>query len=915
VLRAKLLPFTVAAALFTFAPLVAYGQGGTTGSIVGNIFDQTGSPIKGVKVVASSPTQIGGARTAYTNDQGEFRMRQLFPGKFEVRAMAPKLKTVVQKDVNVGITSSAEVNIVMEVEVAGVEEVKVVEKAPTVSTTTTNVKEVYDLDFVEAMPFNSRDQVFNQMVAQIGGAVGNRIRGGAANQTLFTQDGFDMRDQYPVTKASAAYEIQSAGYGADNPTASGGLVNLVTKTGSNKFEFEFNATAEPPQVYFGDARDNRHGNYYYVINPAFAGPIIKDKLWYAFAFENHWLGRGREEDPTGITAAPLPYKKGINKGTLKITWQMNSRNKLSFLNNVDSAWETNLRDGFGIDREAQEDRRAGLSGLWGLIWESLLTDNLVLRVQAAYSRRPQHWYPASCGTDPAGCDFTPAVVNNLPAHIETGNDPNHQRWDLDVYQAATSLQWFVDTKHLGEHSFVLKDNFYTEQETRYYSKPTGPTGDGLYEWNATDRSALTRYWSNDPRYEPGRFGWWVGSDTLFRNVATLSDAWRPTRHLTITPAVSHVWAAGNNGTGDNVVNNNTFAPSLAVAWDATHDGRTVVRGSASQYVDVAIRTALLHNLGSQAQQRCQWNTDTQQYDKSCVFSGGLSPNTYGHPCGPSGIDANGNSCVSKLGIPRTYEVTFGGEREIVEGVGLSMDLVYRKYASQYEANETNRIWNATGDVVVGYKNGRAATIMDMSTPSAAQRSYAGLTAALNKRAGRTKVYLSYTLSRLRGTVWDPTVNNPWGDIPGRDAYLNGPGGDDHTHDIKASLQYSAFKWLSFGARWNYSSGFPYNRLFRNETTGNWENYRAQTGINPGANVNDPGDDRALRTPDRQEINLQVRLSLLSLIGSKLDFYVDALNILGLRTPLTYSQNEGQNFGVEATWMAPFRLRFGVNYVF
>jgi hypothetical protein len=205
--------------------------------------------------------------------------------------------------------------------------------------------------------------------------------------------------------------------------------------------------------------------------------------------------------------------------------------------------------------------------------------------------------------------------------------------------------------------------------------------------------------------------------------------------------------------------------------------------------------------------------------------------------------------------------------------------------------------------------------MDMSTPSAAQRSYAGLTAALNKRAGRTKVYLSYTISQLRGTVWDPTVNNPWGDIPGRDVYLKGPGSDDHTHDIKASLQYSAFKWLSFGARWNYSSGFPYNRLFRNDVTGNWENYRAQTGVNPGANLNDPTDDRALRTPDRQEINLQVRLSLLSLIGSKLDFYIDALNILGLRTPLTYSQNEGQNFGVEATWMAPFRLRFGVNYVF
>src|SRR4029453_11839113 len=103
-------------------------------------------------------------------------------------------------------------NILMEVQSA-IEEVRVVERAPTVSTTTTNVKQVYDLDFVESMPFNSRDQIFNQMVNQIGGAVGGRIRGGANNQTIFTQDGFDMRDQYPVTKAPAAYELHRARYG------------------------------------------------------------------------------------------------------------------------------------------------------------------------------------------------------------------------------------------------------------------------------------------------------------------------------------------------------------------------------------------------------------------------------------------------------------------------------------------------------------------------------------------------------------------------------------------------------------------------------------------------------------------------------------------------------------------------------
>src|SRR5262245_42422837 len=86
------LPLVLAA----WAP-VARGQGGVNGSIVGYVFDQTGAPIKGVKVSASSPTQIGGSKVAYSNDEGYFRIPQLLPGVFEVAAAAPRLKTVVHK--------------------------------------------------------------------------------------------------------------------------------------------------------------------------------------------------------------------------------------------------------------------------------------------------------------------------------------------------------------------------------------------------------------------------------------------------------------------------------------------------------------------------------------------------------------------------------------------------------------------------------------------------------------------------------------------------------------------------------------------------------------------------------------------------------------------------------------------------
>jgi hypothetical protein len=344
-------------------------------------------------------------------------------------------------------------------------------------------------------------------------------------------------------------------------------------------------------------------------------------------------------------------------------------------------------------------------------------------------------------------------------------------------------------------------------------------------------------------------------------------------------------------------------------------------------VDVAIRTPTVHTLGSQVKQRCLWNSTggpngngyeadgtTPVYNRDCVYSGGTTTNTFGLPCGPTGIDPTGRSCREKLRTPKTWEYTFGSEREITQGIGLALDLVYRRFSNQYEASETNRIWNDSGSAILGYRNGRNQTISDMGTPDGAYRYYRGATMALNKREGRFRGYLSYTLSQLRGTVFDGS-SNPWGDIPGRNVYLDGPLPDDRLHDVKGSATVSATKWLSLGARYSFSSGFPYNRLYRNDVTGSYENYRAQRGMSAGTNINDPGDDRELRLPVLQELNVQARFSFVPLTGHRLDLYIDLMNVLNTRTVTGYSMNEGQNFGVQSGWQGPMRARLGLNYKF
>src|SRR5262245_48855178 len=122
---------------FCLAPALAHAQGGSQGSIIGSVFDQTGMPMQGVKISVTSDTQIGGAKVAYSNAEGFFRIVGLFPGTFELRATAPKLISVLQKDIKVGVSAAAEVTVIMEVQAAS-EEVKIVERAPIVSTTTAN---------------------------------------------------------------------------------------------------------------------------------------------------------------------------------------------------------------------------------------------------------------------------------------------------------------------------------------------------------------------------------------------------------------------------------------------------------------------------------------------------------------------------------------------------------------------------------------------------------------------------------------------------------------------------------------------------------------------------------------------------------------------------------------------------------
>jgi hypothetical protein len=96
--------------------------------------------------------------------------------------------------------------------------------------------------------------------------------------------------------------------------------------------------------------------------------------------------------------------------------------------------------------------------------------------------------------------------------------------------------------------------------------------------------------------------------------------------------------------------------------------------------------------------------------------------------------------------------------------------------------------------------------------------------------------------------------------------------------MRALASYDILGFASFGLAYAFDSGRPLTRLFRNDVTGTYENYRARQG-NPGASISDPAGGGPNRSPDEQQLNLQLRLRAQRLVGVDLDFYGEAIHIL------------------------------------
>ncbi|HEX8953356.1 MAG TPA: TonB-dependent receptor, partial [Polyangia bacterium] len=271
-----------------------------TGSIEGTVTDQaTGKRLAGVTVTVTSPA-LQGEQTEFTDADGHYIITELPPGEYLVRFYFSNIN-VERPGVFLQTDKTLSVNVAIPTQKAEVKTYRITEKAPTVDVGNTQQQTTVTNEFVRNTPVRGRtyDAVLTLAPGAATDAVGFSFNGATGPENNFLIDGVNTTD--PAfgllgTQLTLEFigetEVITGGYNAEYGRATGGVVNVITKSGSNNFHGDLWFYATPfqldPQLIgrSGEAIASKvKTKYGFDFGFDLGGPIVKDKIWFYVGFQ------------------------------------------------------------------------------------------------------------------------------------------------------------------------------------------------------------------------------------------------------------------------------------------------------------------------------------------------------------------------------------------------------------------------------------------------------------------------------------------------------------------------------------------------------------------------------------------------------------------------------------------------------
>lgn len=960
----------------------------TTGTIQGRIVDSQGLPVPGVTV---SITGTQGLKKATTDTDGRFNVPFLTPGTYTVRAELQGFKTVEQK--NAAVATGQTLTVSLKMEVGGISEVVSVQDVPpTIDVTSTTTGAVISSDLVNQVPVGRRvtDVAYMAPGVSSSGTVGRAnpsIAGGSGLDNQYVIDGANVTNMgfgaigsYSIIFGSLGnatpfdfvkdVQVKTGGYEAEFGQATGGVINVTTKSGSNDFHGSIFGYSQPDALQATYKQFQSVNGTVQTLNTSTSdagaeggGPALRNRLFFFAAVDPQW-DRQTFQAPDDIANFPLRALNGVDRKRLnktystKATWQLNANNR------VDASFFGDPSTGdFGPQRVSSllaQDTTQYSSLSYGGHTQTLRYNGVVgkrLLLEATYARALNR-----LSETPA--DNTWRVVDEtVVPFVNSGG--------LGLFQSNRSLNnQFVAkaTSLLGAHS-IKYGTEYNDVSYSTTSNRTGPTflaANGRTTATGAEVEVIPDV-NFGKIYRVDRANFNLGRSTAQRYAAFfVQDEWRVNNKLTINPGVRYEQETLDGEVTKGFSLKNNWAPRLGITYDPWGDGRTKVYGSFGRFYarvpnDLAERALSVDDSISLADYFDPNLTNPIPNGVVTTTPGGTSTTQHFVPAGVGVDTIDPNAKLSYI-----TEAAVGVDRAISRDMSVGVRYVHRDIGRVFEdvasAPLVAYFIGVPGLSSVEYiltnpnKNSPilpSAQFLGASFDDPVHK-YDAVELTLNRRMSNNwSMMASYRYSKLRGNFEgfyrddngqsDPGITSLY-DFPTNDPSFTGIGGAqfgflgdiryqgqvgplplDRPHAVKVFGNYTALHNLNIGVGVNLSSGKPLTGLASNPAYDNG----GEIPTGPRGSGIQTIDGFKTRTPFQSQVDLQASYDINFGSGRQITLLADAYNIFNERRTLDYDTWVETSFGSPdpdfgnpvsnivsgPQFQAPFTMRIGARVKF
>jgi hypothetical protein len=316
----------------------AFAQSATTGAIGGTVTDSGGALLPGTTITVKS-VATGVLRTAKSNDSGEYLIPELEPGIYIAVFTAEGFATYQENAITVTVGSVSTVSPQLNVGSVA-DHVEVTDQAPLLHTQDDAISTTIDQNAIDNLPINGRRWADFALLTP--GVVSNSdgfgllsfrgisvllnnstVDGADNNQAYFSEERGRTRASYSVSQAVVQeFQVNSSNYSAEYGRAAGGVINTVTRSGSNSFHGELffydrdnDFGAINPYTLLTTQVPNSNAFQTYVYKPkdwrkqwgfGAGGYLLRDKLFWFYSYDQsqrNFPGTARASDPSATFAA------------------------------------------------------------------------------------------------------------------------------------------------------------------------------------------------------------------------------------------------------------------------------------------------------------------------------------------------------------------------------------------------------------------------------------------------------------------------------------------------------------------------------------------------------------------------------------------------------------------------------------